>query len=198
MVKQENTSVKKGFWFEDRIKKIFTQYNRVPLKHLLSLNMFFVMLGIACLAISSILTFLKAFVETLFFVSGEHVFVEHILPKFMHGHLPTEFNAVLCKILETSLIGVILFICAVGLYFLFWKDINVPHWLQFTDVNQLKEKLIGIIVTVLGVTFLEHTLEWSNPNEILMFGAAISMVIIVLVVYMKVLTAEHHAERQKK
>ncbi|MGA1842179.1 MAG: YqhA family protein [bacterium] len=198
MTDQEKTGVTKKFWLENFIKKIFIKYNRVPLKHLLSLNMFFVMLGIACLAISSILTFLKAFVETMFFVSGEHEFIEHILPKFMIGHLPTEFNAVLCKILETSLIGVILFICAVGLYFLFWKDINVPHWLQFTDVNQLKEKLIGIIVTVLGVTFLEHTLEWSNPNETLMYGAAISMIIIVLVVYMKVLTAGHHAERHKK
>ena len=200
MTEKDDKGMAKESGLKRLFKIIFIHHHRVPLKNLLTLNIFFVMLGVACLTIASVLTFIKAFSDTLFFISGESTFLNHLLPKFMHSHLSEEFefNAVLCKILETNLIGVILFICAVGLYFLFWKDINIPHWLQIKDVNQLKEKLIGIIITVLAVTFLEHTLEWSHPKDILMFGGAISMIILVLVFYTRVLASEHQNEDQRK
>lgn len=170
--------VNKSLTVKELVKDFVNCPIRATLKSLLRLNIAFVMLSITCLAISSILTFIMGFVEFL-----------HFFDKIHHVR-PNGFNAMICKVLETNLIGVILFICAAGLYSLFWKDIRIPTWIQLKDINQLKEKLVGIIITVLGVNFLEHALEWGDPKKILMFGGAISMVIIVLVFYSKVLSSE--------
>ncbi len=159
---------------------------RVWSKKLLQLNMWFVMVGVIVLALASITTFFCGFIHFVTFVVKDihwHKF-----------HLPENFDAVICEILEINLIAVILFICAIGLYLLFWKDIHVPPWLSITNVNQLKEKLVGIIITVMGVTFLEHILHWDDPQGTLMFGAAIALVIIALVFYTKILAEEEEKE----
>ena len=156
-------------------------------KKLLQLNMWFVMIGVIGLTIASITTFLAGFIHFVTFV------VKDI--HWHHFHLPENFDAVICEILEVNLIAVILFICAMGLYQLFWKDIRVPHWLSITNVNQLKEKLVGIIITVMGVTFLEHILHWHDPQGTLMFGGAIALVVTALVFYTKILTAEEESEK---
>lgn len=160
-------------------------FPNIVLKSVLRINIVFVIVGVLCLAIGSIWTFYIGFKELF-----------HL---FYFGH--KEFNTyMVCKLLETNLIGVILFVCAVGIYSLFHKDVWVPVWLQLRDVNQLKEKLVGIIITVLGVTFLEYVLEWKmdtsskSSQELLMFGSAIAMIIVVLVFYSKVLSSEHSHE----
>ncbi len=156
-------------------------------KKLLGLNIWFVMVGILVLATASIFTFIMGIAHFLSFLFNSI--------NLHHFHIPENFDAVICQILEINLIAVILFVCAIGLYLLFWKDIRVPEWLRVTNVNQLKEKLVGIIITVMGVTFLEHILHWQDPQGTLMFGAAIALVITALVFYTKVLTAEEEAEK---
>jgi len=159
---------------------------RVLSKKVLQLNMWFVMMGVLVLAVASIFTFLVGLIHFVTFILKEI--------HWHHFHIPENFDAVICEILEINLIAVILFICAMGLYLLFWKDIRVPPWLSITNVNQLKEKLVGIIITVMGVTFLEHILHWHDPQGTLMFGAAIALVIIALVFYTKILIAEEEKE----
>ena len=169
----------------NRLSRKIISFPNIFLKSILRINIFFVIVGVFCLAIASIWTFYIGF-EELFRL----LYVAH-----------KDFDTyMVCKLLETNLIGVILFVCAVGIYSLFHKDIWVPGWLQLRDVNQLKEKLVGIIITVLGVTFLEYVLKWKmgtgskNSQEILMFGGAIAMIILVLVLYSKVLSSGHPHE----
>ena len=162
---------------------------RVWAKKLLQLNMWCVMVGVLVLAIASIFTFLMGLLHFVIFILKDI--------HWHHFHLPENFDAVICEILEINLIAVILFICAIGLYLLFWKDIRVPPWLSITNVNQLKEKLVGIIITVMGVTFLEHILHWHDPQGTLMFGGAIALVIIALVFYTKILTAEEENKKHE-
>ena len=151
-------------------------------KRLLRLNMGFIMAGVLALATASIVTFLMGMIR-LFLLLARDI-------HWQHFDVPHNFNAVICEILEINLIAVILFITAIGLYLLFWKDIRVPGWLAVNNVNQLKEKLVGIVITVLGVTFLEHILEWADPKGTLMFGVAIALIITTLVLYIKVMTSE--------
>jgi uncharacterized membrane protein YqhA len=151
-------------------------------KRLLRINMWFIMVGVFALAIASIVTFIMGMVRFFLLV------VEDI--HWLHFAVPHNFNAIICEILEINLIAVILFISAIGLYLLFWKDIRVPGWLAINDVNQLKEKLVGIVITVMGVTFLEHILEWVDPKGTLMFGAAIALMIAALVFYIKIMGSE--------
>ena len=151
-------------------------------KRLLRINMWFIMTGVLALATASIVTFVMAIIRFFLLLARDI--------HWQHFDIPHNFNAIICEILEINLIAVILFISAIGLYLLFWKDIRVPGWLAINDVNQLKEKLVGIVITVMGVTFLEHILEWVDPKGTLMFGVAIALIITTLVFYIKVMVSE--------
>lgn len=151
-------------------------------KRILRLNMWFIMIGVLALALTSIVTFLMGIAHfLLFLIKDIH---------WRHFEVPHNFDVVICQILEINLIAVILFISAIGLYLLFWKDIRVPEWLSINNVNQLKEKLVGILITIMGVTFLEHILEWHDPKGTLMLGASIALIITALVFYMKIMVSE--------
>ncbi|MGA1826229.1 MAG: YqhA family protein [bacterium] len=171
--------------------KRLEDFIRVLCKKILQFNITFILVGVLGLAISSLLTFLMAFYNMY------ELGVMGYDKIFLHGH--PHFNAHICAILETTLIGVILFVCAIGLYMLFWKDINVPAWLNISSVDELKERLVGIIITVLAVLFLEHIFEWNvgwelcASQSVLMIAISIALIIIVLVFYIKVLiSAMHH------
>lgn len=163
-------------------------YFKAITKNMLHLNMWFIMTGILALAFSSIVTFLV----------GIAIFASFLIHEidWQHFHVPHNFDVIICEILEINLIAVILFICAIGLYLLFWKDIRVPEWLSINNINQLKEKLVGILITVMGVTFLEHILEWHDPKGTLMFGGAIALIITALVFYTKIMILEEEHEKR--
>jgi uncharacterized membrane protein YqhA len=69
-----------------------------------------------------------------------------------------------------------LFIFAVGLYELFIEDSSPPQWLMVHNLHDLKQKLSGVIILVLAVTFLEHFVEWKDPLGTLYPGLAVAVV----------------------
>jgi len=76
---------------------------------------------------------------------------------------------------------------------LFWQDIDVPGWLSANNVDVLKERLVGIIITLLAVLFLEHVSEWeinwelSHVQGFLMISISIALIILALVFYIRTL-----------
>lgn len=82
--------------------------------------------------------------------------------------------------LDIFLIASVLTISAVSLYELFIGELDVPEGLVVRDLDALKAKVIGIVVVVMGVTFLEHLVEWIDPQATLLFGLAIAAVALAL------------------
>lgn len=83
------------------------------------------------------------------------------------------------------LIATALYLVSVGLYELFVGEVDLPdhvRWLKITTLDQLKDRLIGVLVTVLGVTFLGVAATWTG-DDILPFGLAVAAVIIALGVF---------------
>ena len=87
----------------------------------------------------------------------------------------------LVELTDVFLLGTVLYIVAIGLYELFVDaTVPLPAWLRIDDLDQLKSKLVGVIVLLLGVTFLVAVAEWDGGSAILEFGAAIALVIAAL------------------
>lgn len=85
------------------------------------------------------------------------------------------------KLIDLVLLATILQVVAFGLYALFIdKDVPVPAWLRTGDVDDLKFKLAGIVVVMLGVLFLEEVIHWSSDRDLMPLGLAIAAVIIAL------------------
>lgn len=89
----------------------------------------------------------------------------------------------LLREMDIFLIASVLTISAISLYELFIGDLDVPEGLIVRDMDSLKSKVLGIVVVVLGLTFLEHVVEWTDPQATLFFGLAIAAVALALTLH---------------
>ena len=59
------------------------------------------------------------------------------------------------EITDIFLLATVLYIVALGLYELFIDhQVPVPGWLEIRTLDDLKDKLIGVVIVVIGVGFL--------------------------------------------
>ncbi len=92
-------------------------------------------------------------------------------------HLAVQF----IQLTDLFLLGTVLYIVALGLYDLFVDPgLPVPPWLHIRSLDDLKSKLVQVIVVLLGVTFLGAAVEWEGGGEILELGVAVALVITAL------------------
>lgn len=91
------------------------------------------------------------------------------------------FGVKCIELTDLFLLGTVIYIVALGLYELFVEpDLPMPSWLRFDSLDDLKDKLTGVIVVLLAVTFLTYVTTWSGTSSILYLGAAIGSVITAL------------------
>lgn len=89
------------------------------------------------------------------------------------------------EIVDIFLLGTVMYVIAVGLYELFIDDTLVlPRWLEIHDLDDLKDKLIGVVIVVLGVLFLGQVITWDGERNLLNPGAAIALVIAALAYFL--------------
>ncbi|NTY00925.1 YqhA family protein [Deinococcus sp. JMULE3] len=94
---------------------------------------------------------------------------------------------------DTLLVGVALLIISFGLQALFVGRVqNVPRWLHIDSFDDLKQKLIGIVIVALSVNFFSVALEWKGGSDILVYGAAIAAVILSVGAYSVILSRQGH------
>ncbi|NTW10911.1 MAG: YqhA family protein, partial [Chlorobiaceae bacterium] len=85
---------------------------------------------------------------------------------------------------DIFLVSTVLYIMAVGLYELFVDDsIEMPAWLAIKNLDDLKDKLVGVVVVGLAVDFLGHAVTWHGETSIIFLGGAMALVIAGLTVF---------------
>src|SRR3712207_1702507 len=72
------------------------------------------------------------------------------------------------EIVSVMLKAVVFYIIGVGLYSLFIAPLNLTISLGVETLNDLENKVVSVVVVILGVTFLEHFIRWEQPLETLM------------------------------
>lgn len=85
------------------------------------------------------------------------------------------------EIIDLFLLGTVFYIVAVGLYELFIStNIALPAWLTIKTLDDLKNKLIAVVIVVLAVLFLGQVVSWDGERDLLGYGVAIALVIAAL------------------
>ena len=98
------------------------------------------------------------------------------------------FSVEVIEVADAFLIGVVMFIVAIGLYQLFFEtEVEIPAWLEVTTLDDLKKDLLAVTIVVLGITFLGRVVDWDGSTDIIYFGAAIAIVLVPLVAMFAVL-----------
>ena len=92
--------------------------------------------------------------------------------------------------IDLYLIGIVLLIFGFGIYELFISDIDIAHnnyritILEIKTLDELKNKIIKVIIMVLIVTFFERVLNMKYDTPIHMLFFAISILILATGVFM--------------
>ena len=89
------------------------------------------------------------------------------------------------EIVDLFLLGTVLLMIGLGLYELFIdSNLKLPEWLQIRTFDDLKYKLVGVVIVVLAVMFLGHVVAWDGSSELLGIGTAIALVIAALTYFL--------------
>jgi uncharacterized membrane protein YqhA len=85
------------------------------------------------------------------------------------------------ELIDAFLLGTVVYIVALGLYLLFVDPrLPLPGWLHIRDIEELKAKVVAVIVVLLGVSFLPFVVAWEGGRSILYLGLAVAAVIAAL------------------
>lgn len=80
--------------------------------------------------------------------------------------------------LDIFLLGTAFYIVALGLYELFIRrPTSSPDWLHVRDLDDLKGRLLGVVILVMSVFFLEQVINWDGKSAILQLGIAEALMI---------------------
>jgi len=87
--------------------------------------------------------------------------------------------------IDILLLGTVFYITALGLYELFIdENLPTPSWLHITQLDDLKSKLIGVVVVILSVAFLGQVVNWDGQWNLIYHGAAIALVITAITFFL--------------
>ena len=106
----------------------------------------------------------------------------HTVGMAIEGQL-TKSEAVLdfIELADVFLLATVLYIMALGLYELFIDDrLTLPHWLEIHTIDDLKSRLVGVIVVVLAVSFLGLVIQGTPSRDLMYQGVGIAAVVAAM------------------
>ena len=93
------------------------------------------------------------------------------------------------------LLSIVLYIMSIGLYSLFIDDkIEMPSWLEIHTLDDLKEKLVSVIVVVMGVFFLGRLIHGADSLDLLCMGGGIGAVVLSMAYFVRYIMVAHKRE----
>tara|TARA_B100000989_G_scaffold66199_1_gene46063 strand:+ start:3901 stop:4398 length:498 start_codon:yes stop_codon:yes gene_type:complete len=156
--------------------------NKIKFENVLWSTRFIVLISVVLSIISSIILFLL----------GGWDIIQAIIYKnpLLNNNIETN-NELLFNIISSIdlfLIGIVLLIFGFGVYELFISEINfakdkfADSTLKINSLDQLKNKIIKVIIIVLIVKFFEKVLKLSHnfttPNDLILFSLSILAICI--------------------
>jgi uncharacterized membrane protein YqhA len=103
----------------------------------------------------------------------------HFLQQLYAGMAKSQALLLAIEIVDLFLLATVVQVVALGLYQLYFdQDIKLPAWLKIETLDDLKAKLVGVVITVLAVYFLGKAVVWTSGVDILFLGGAVALVMV--------------------
>jgi uncharacterized membrane protein YqhA len=126
------------------------------------------------------------------FAYGTDVFVRSAVSVVENPHLTSHNLGFLLLLTDLFLVGATLLIAGFGFYELFIGRIDttgpgmrLPGWLRMHDLNDLKARVISMIILVAAVTFVDAAVEAKGGLETLYLGVGVAVVIAALTGFLR-------------
>jgi uncharacterized membrane protein YqhA len=100
---------------------------------------------------------------------------------------PTNLKLTIVEVLtavDAILLGTVLLVIGYGLYELFIdSEIEVPLWLRVEDLDDLKSKLIGVVVAIVAVVFVGVFVDSNRAGDVISYGVGAGALVLGLAVF---------------
>jgi uncharacterized membrane protein YqhA len=120
----------------------------------------------------------------LLMVQGSVAMVQVIIDVITEG---TKLKLTIVEVLtavDAILLGTVLLVIGYGLYELFIdEDLSVPVWLQVHDLDDLKSKLIGVVVAIIAVIFVGVYVDVDRADEVISYGVGAGALVVGLAIF---------------
>ena len=120
----------------------------------------------------------------LLMVQGSIEMIQVIIDAALNG---TKLKITIVDVLtavDAILLGTVLLVIGYGLYELFIDDdLSVPVWLQVHDLDDLKSKLIGVVVALIAVIFVGVFVDVNRSEDVIAFGVGAGALVTGLAVF---------------
>lgn len=85
---------------------------------------------------------------------------------------------------DTLLLATVLLVIGYGLYELFVDaSVTLPPWLEIRSLDDLKSKLIGVVVAIIAVVFLGVLVEAKDADAVMRIGAGAGAILLGLAAF---------------
>ena len=99
------------------------------------------------------------------------------------------------SLIDIFLLSTVLYVVGIGLYELFIDpEIPVANWMRIGSLDDLKDKLTGVVIVLIGVDFLGDYVESDGEINILWSGLSGAAIILALTLGMGWATKHRHRE----
>ena len=86
--------------------------------------------------------------------------------------------------IDAILLGTVLLVIGYGLYELFIDaDIEVPLWLRVNNLDDLKSKLIGVVVAIIAVVFVGVFVDSNRSEDVISYGVGAGALVVGLAIF---------------
>lgn len=86
--------------------------------------------------------------------------------------------------IDGILLGTVLLVIGYGLYELFIDaDIKVPQWLRVNNLDDLKSKLIGVVVAIIAVVFVGVFVDSNRSSDVISYGVGAGAIVAGLAIF---------------
>ena len=120
----------------------------------------------------------------LLMVQGSVAMIQVVIDTVVnHAKLKDTIVEVLTAV-DAILLGTVLLVIGYGLYELFVDaDIEVPAWLQVRDLDDLKSKLIGVVVAIIAVVFVGIFVDAKRGEDVISYGVGAGALVVGLAIF---------------
>lgn len=148
-----------------------------PFSQSIGRTRYIVLLAVAAVLLVAISLFLLGTLQAV-------LSVWHAWSRVLQGELgSTDLTVEFLEIVSVMLKAVVFYLIGVGMYSLFIAPLNLTVSLGVQTLSDLESKVVSVVVVILGVTFLEHFIQWQEPVATLQFGGGLAVVVVALVLF---------------
>ena len=120
----------------------------------------------------------------LLMAQGSWAMLMAVIDSVSNGYGLKETIVEVLTAVDAILLGTVLLVIGYGLYELFIDaDLDVPQWLRVYDLDDLKSKLIGVVVAIVAVVFVGVFVDSNRASDVISYGVGAGALVVGLAIF---------------